>query len=112
MYGVAGTKNALLVVSKALAAGVEKKLLNTALTKGMIYPIVRNVLKWFNVNLTKKVFAGFFKKAIPVIGGVVGGGITFLSFKPCCDKLKDSLKDTHLSNPNFENQNTTISIEV
>lgn len=99
MYGVAGTKNALLAMSKALATGVEKKLINTALTKGTIYPIVKNVMKWFNVNLTKKVFAGFFKKAIPFVGGVIGGTITFVSFKPCCDKLKVSLQDTLLSNP-------------
>lgn len=49
--------------------------------------------------MTKEVFAGFFKKAIPVVGGVLGGGITFVTFKPCCDKLKESLKDTALSNP-------------
>ena len=49
--------------------------------------------------MTKEVFAGFFKKAIPVVGGVVGGGITFVTFKPCCDKLKESLQDTALSNP-------------
>ena len=46
------------------------------------------------------VFAGFFKKAIPVVDGLIGGGITYLSFKPCCDKLKESLQDTLLSNPN------------
>ena len=45
-------------------------------------------------------FAGFFKKAIPVVGGVIGGAITFVSFKPCCDKLKASLQNTMLSNPN------------
>lgn len=27
-------------------------------------------------------------------------GITFITFKPCCDKLKESLQDTLLSNPN------------
>ena len=51
--------------------------------------------------MTKQVFAGFFKKAIPVVGGVIGGGITYLSFKPCCDKLKASLQDTLLSNPEY-----------
>lgn len=108
MYGVAGTKNALLAVSKALASGVEKKLINAALTKGTIYPIIKNVMKWFNINLTKKVFAGFFKKAIPVAGGIIGGGITFLSFKPCCDKLKKSLQDTYLSNPTRQNDDNRI----
>ena len=99
MYGVAGANNAIKAMAKALAVGVEKKLINTALTKGTIYPIVKSVAKWFGVKMTKEVFAGFFKKAIPVVGGVVGGGITFVTFKPCCDKLKESLQDTALSNP-------------
>lgn len=102
MYGVAGANNALKAMAKALASGIEKKMLNAALTKGTIYPIVKNVAKWFGKNMTKQVFAGFFKKAIPVIGGVVGGGLTYVSFKPCCDKLKETLQDTMLSNPKHE----------
>lgn len=102
MYGAAGANNALKAMAKALAAGVEKQLLRKALTKGTIYPIVKSVAKWFSVKMTKEVFAGFFKKAIPVVGGVIGGGITFLSFKPCCDKLKSSLQNTMLSNPNYQ----------
>lgn len=101
MYGAAGANNALKAMAKALAAGVEKQLLRKALTKGTIYPIVKSVAKWFSVKMTKEVFAGFFKKAIPVVGGVIGGGITFISFKPCCDKLKASLQNTMLSNPNY-----------
>lgn len=82
-----------------MAIGVEKKLLNAALTKGAFFPFVKKIMAWFGVKLTKSVFAGFFKKAIPIVGGVVGGGITFLSFKPCCLRLKDALADTMLSNP-------------
>lgn len=100
MNGVAGANNAIKGMAKALAIGVEKKLLNMALTKGAFFPFVRSVMKWFGVKLTKSVFAGFFKKAIPVVGGVVGGGITFLAFKPCCYRLKNVLQDTMLSNPN------------
>ncbi len=99
MYGVASANNAIKAMAKALAAGVEKQLLRRALTKGTIYPIVKSVAKWFSVKMTKEIFAGFFKKAIPVVGGVVGGGITFFSFKPCCQRLQDALKDTILSNP-------------
>lgn len=112
MYGVAGANNAIKAMAKALATGVEKKLIHTALTKGTIYPIVKSTAKWFGVKMTKEVFAGFFKKAIPVVGGVIGGGITFLSFKPCCDKLKTSLQDTLLSNPNhIETEEENIIIE-
>ena len=111
MYGVAGAKTALKSMAKALGLGVEKKLIHTALTKGTIYPIVRSVAKWFNVRMTKEIFAGFFKKSIPVVGGLIGGGLTYLSFKPCCEKLKDALHDTILSNPNSESDSELIEIK-
>ena len=109
MYGAAGANNALKAMAKALANGVEKQLLKKALTKGTIYPVVKSISKWFGVRMTKEVFAGFFKKAIPVASGIIGGGITFLTFKPCCDKLKASLQDTLLSNPNHD---TTGEIDI
>lgn len=99
MYGVEGSVASIKVLSNALGKGVEKKLLQKALTKGTFYPIVKKISRWFGVYMTKQVFAGFFRKAIPVVGGVVGGGITYLSFKPCCDNLKKSLQDTTLCNP-------------
>ena len=99
MYGVEGSVASIKILSNALGKGVEKKLLQKALTKGTFYPIVKKISRWFSVCMTKQVFAGFFRKAIPVVGGVVGGGITYLSFKPCCDNLKKSLQDTTLCNP-------------
>ncbi len=101
MYGTAGANNALKAVAKALGTGVEKELLKRALTKGTVYPVVQKVAKWFGVKMTKDVFAGFFKNTIPLVGGLLGGGITYLSFKPCCDRLKKVLRDTILSNPRY-----------
>lgn len=101
MYGVAGANTAIRSMAKGLGIGVKKQLVNTALTKGAFYPIVKKVMKWFGVNLTKKVFAKFWGNVIPLAGSVIGGGITYLSFKPCCDKLKNTLRDTMLSNKNY-----------
>lgn len=112
MYGAVGANNALKAVAKALAAGVEKKLIKAALTKGTIYPIVKSVAAWFGKRMTKEIFAGFFKKAIPVVGGVIGGGITFITFKPCCDKLKESLQNTLLSNPNYHSSDAEDDIII
>lgn len=112
MYGVAGANTALKSMAKALGVGVEKKLINKALTKGTIYPIVKSVAKWFNVRMTKEIFAGFFKKSIPIVGGVIGGSITYLSFKPCCEKLKITLENTKLSNPKYiESKEENIMID-
>ena len=93
-------------MATALANGVEKKLIRAALTKGTLYPIVKSVANWFGINMTKQMFAGFFKKAIPLVSGVIGAGFTYASFKPCCDKLKKSLQNTMLSNPqNYATEN-------
>ena len=55
--------------------------------------------------MTKEIFAGFFKKTIPIVGGVIGGGITYATFKPCCERLKNTLRETRLSNPNYDDKN-------
>lgn len=101
MYGVAGANSALKAMATGLANGISKKIMSTALTKGTLYPIVKNIAKWFGVKMTKKMLVGVVQKTVPVIGGVVGGGITFVTFKPCCDKLKKALQNTSLSNPNY-----------
>ena len=90
------------VVTVVLAIGVEKKLLNTALTKGTFYPLIKATAKWFGIKMTKTIFSKAVGTAIPVVGGVIGGGITFVSFKPCCNRLRKALQDTMLSNPNHK----------
>ena len=46
------------------------------------------------------------------LGGVIGGGITYASFKPCCERLKNTLKDTRLSNPNIDDSDVEEITEV
>lgn len=102
MFGVQGAGAALKAMATALGNGVEKKVLRKALTKGVFYPIVKNVAKWFGKNMTKEIFAGFFKQAIPAVGGILNGGITYLAFKPCCERLKKTLQDTKLVNDDYQ----------
>ena len=102
MYGVAGANNAIRAIARGLAKGVDKKLMRLAIVKGAIYPTVKKVSKWFGFKMTAQFFRSSINKAIPVIGGVVGGGITFLSFKPCCDRLKKELQNTMLANPAYQ----------
>ena len=102
MYGVAGANKALLAVARALGAGLSKKFMQTAVTKGTIYPALKAILKCFNVKLTKQLASKAINHSLPVIGGVIGGGITFFSFKSCGDKLKKTLRYIYLSNPDYQ----------
>ena len=47
-----------------------------------------------------------------MVGGLVGGGLTYAAFKPCCEKLKNTLKDTILSNPDAHKNDEAIIIEA
>lgn len=111
MFGVANANKGIMILAKSLGKGVEKQLINKSLTKGTIYPIVKQVAKWFGGKMTKDVFAGFVRKAIPVVGGVVGGAITYTTFEPCCMKLKETLENTYLSNPNYVESDDIIEVE-
>lgn len=95
MLGAAGAGQAVRVMASSLAKQVAKKLPQKALTKGFIYPIVKSVAKFFGVSMTKKVFAQGISKAVPFIGGVVSGGITFATMKPMGNRLIDALDEAH-----------------
>jgi hypothetical protein len=99
MYAVKGANAVLISASKGIATQVGKTVMATALTRTTIYPVLKSILKFFSVRLTKTTLANFFEKSIPVAGAVASGGITYLSFKPCCENLKNTLQNTELSNP-------------
>lgn len=100
MYGVAGANKAIKIMATGLGKGLSKKIMKTALTKGTIYPLAKSIASFFSVKLSKKMLSGIVEKSLPpLVSGAVGGGITYASFKPCCDKLKKSLQNTLLSNP-------------
>ena len=84
-------------MSSALAKQILKKLPQKALTKTFYYPIVKGICKFFGVSMTKSLFAKGVSKAVPILGGVVSGGITFATLRPMGQRLADTLDDAHFS---------------
>jgi len=91
MFGVAAASNAVTKIASRLALNVPKQLVKKALTKGTIYPIVKKVAAQLGVKMTKDMFAKGVGKAIPVVGGVVSGGLTVATFLPMASKLQKHL---------------------
>lgn len=88
MLGVeAATKVVGNIVAKATSRGfIIKTLIKSALGREMIIKIVRAIgIK----STAKAVSAG--SKAIPILGAVVSGGITLISFAPMANRLKVTL---------------------
>ncbi len=111
MFGAVGAEAGIAQVAKMIAANVEKNLAKKALTKGAIYPIVKNVAKLLGVNMTKQIFAKGVSKAIPVVGAVLSGGLTLAMYVPMSLKLKGYLEKLELADPNFDPTQIEIDLE-
>lgn len=94
MFGVGGTASALKVLSSKVAQQMLKKLPQKALTKTMYYPIIKKVATTIGVKITKKTFAQGVSKAIPLLGGVISGGMTYASMKPMGTRLRETLYES------------------
>ena len=101
MFGVQGANTAVINIANSMAASVSKRLANKALTKGVVYPIVKKVASTIGIKITKQIFADTVGNAIPVVGSVISGGITYVSFKPRARKLQQCFSRTELSNTKF-----------
>ena len=97
MLGASGASQMVRVVSSSLAKQALKKLPQQALTKGFYYPVIKSIAKALGARMTKEIFAKGVSKAIPVIGGVVSGGITFATMRPMGMRLADALDEAHFS---------------
>lgn len=92
------TKFAADVAQKSIAKTIERQ----ALTKTFFYTPMKNVLRVLGVNLTKQTFAKGVSKVIPVVGGVVSGGLTYASFKPGAERLRRYLRELPTSGIDVE----------
>ena len=111
MLGATGAAQTVRVMSSALAKQALKKLPQKALTKTFYYPVVKSILKFFGVSVTKNTFAKGVSKVIPVVGGVVSGGITLASMLPMGNRLSNTLDKAHFeyTMTDFESDMSDIS---
>jgi hypothetical protein len=99
MFGTQSANAAVGKVAGMMAEQVAKKLPQKALTKGVIYPIVKKVAAYIGVQMTKQTFAKSVSKAIPLVGAAVSGGLTFATYRPMAKRLKQHLSDSELAKP-------------
>ena len=97
MFGVQGAASALKKLAHYYAEHAVKKLVQKAITRGIIYPIVRRI----SVRLTEFLFADTVASAIPVAGSLLSGGLTLATFKPCCMRLRKTLMSFDLCTPDY-----------
>ena len=91
MFGVNGAGALLRSSGVTVAKHVMTTVPQKALTKTLWYPILKKVLKIFGVNLTKGGLAKGMGKFIPILGGIISGGLTFATMKPMGESLQQEL---------------------
>jgi len=104
MFGVKSASAVIEKIAGAVALKAEKSLVQKALTKGTIYPIVKTIARIIGVRMTKQIFARGIGKIIPVVGAVASGGITFIAFRPFANRLQKYLIELPMANVEFYNQ--------
>lgn len=112
MFGVNGVVGTINKLTVQVAKQIAKKLPQKALTKGMIYPVVKKIATLLGVKMTKQIFARGVAKVIPILGAVISGGVTFISFKPMSEKLREYLETTELASVEYYKKMSLESIIV
>lgn len=111
MIGVSGANSALTAFSKTVQANVAKKVANKALTKTAYYPVVKKVLATIGVKVNKTVFGEAVGKVVPVVGGFVSGGLTFVSLKGGSKRLMRELMGLPQATEPIESGSAELSAE-
>ena len=98
MFGVNGAVNTVHTIAAQVAKQVAKKLPQKAITKGFIYPVVKKIASILGVQMSKKIFANGVSKAVPVVGAVTSGALTYITFNAMAEKLRKHLAKDDLAN--------------
>ncbi|HOU90276.1 MAG TPA: hypothetical protein PLU22_04480 [Polyangiaceae bacterium] len=97
MLGSEMAASTIRLVAARLAEQVILRLPQFALTKFAVYRLAREVAKWIGVQLTKDLAARSVAKLIPVVGGVISGSVTGVSFAVMGRRLRKHLADLPLA---------------
>jgi hypothetical protein len=88
-----GIEEADKTVTQLYSAQVSQEIALMTVVKSMNKTVLK-VAVALAYRLTGKTVFKSVWKAIPIIGGVVSGGITLFTFRPMCDKLRSKLHDS------------------
>lgn len=94
MMGVGAASGAVTSFAASVAApAVQKQIAKAALTKTSWYSPMKQVLRFIGIRVTKQTFANTVSKAVPVVGGVVSGGMTMVTLSTQSKRLMRHLRE-------------------
>jgi len=116
MEGVGLANKALMGFALERGPIIGAKVAAKPLTKTFWYPTLKAVLKALGITITKKSVGNAISKSIPVIGGVVSGGVSYVIYKPMAKHLAQRLSALSKMTPeeilDYFNKSDTIIHEA
>ena len=94
MLGVGGATQSLTAFARVAAkTAYQNHATKRALMSITWYPVVKHSLRLIGINITKSTAAKGFSKIVPVIGGFVSSGLTFMALQSQSALLKGHLRE-------------------
>src|SRR4029077_20567026 len=79
-------------IAERTAAQVLKRLPRETLTKWGLYHLAREVAKRIGIKLTEDSFARYLLRIVPILGGIISGTVTWISFSLMTSRLAAHLE--------------------
>ena len=94
MLGVGGAAQSLTAFARVAAkTAYQNHATKRALMSITWYPVVKHSLRLIGINIAKSTAAKGFSKIVPVIGGFVSSGLTFMALQSQSALLKEHLRE-------------------
>jgi len=94
MMGVGGASSSLTAfTTQFVRPALQKQISKQALTKTAWYGPMKQILRVIGVNVTKNSFARTVTKAVPVVSGILSGGMMYMTLKNQAFRLQRHLRE-------------------
>lgn len=91
MFGVEGANKFVTSIATKMATANAGRHLAKIIAKQAFFQTAKEILKKIGIKLNQRILGQAISKSLPVVGGLISGGITYFSFKPQAENLKKSL---------------------
>lgn len=96
MFGVDFLEAKIVNVAAQMAKANVGRHLVKGLGKQAGFKFIQDILKKLGIKINQTILGKTISKAVPIAGAFISGGLTFVTFKPMCNKLKNALSQTQL----------------
>src|SRR5438132_2108599 len=97
MLGAESAAKVLGDIAERAAAQVLKRLPRETLTKWGLYRLAREVAKRIGIKLTEDSFARYLSRIVPILGGIISGTVTWITFSLMTSRLAAHLESLPLA---------------